>query len=242
MLIKAFAQRLTIASVNGELSGINRLAGYSKPTEVSSNINRIRACFHTDHSLWGRHDVAQHKRILANSKRYDDKWSTDLDAWSDKNKMLFPPLDPGEGIRPAEVYHGRRDIRYSAKRIYQVSRLIRNMDIDEALTRLSRIESKGAEVVKEVLLEAQELAVKDHNVEYKSNLHIVASFATSEGHIPFPIWHKMGSASKGRMRFINYYVLLREGPAPAPTPQKTALDAAEEYLHSMRNRYIIDGL
>lgn len=242
-MFKTLTRRWVYAAVKADLNRMSFLAAnLNKQVDSAFHFKNKESCFHIDHSLYGRHDIAQHKRILENSKTYDDKWSTDLDAWTDKNKMLFKPLDPGQGIRPAEIYHGRRDVRYTVKKIYQVSRLIRNMNIDEALTRLQRIDNKAAEVIREVLLEAQELAVKDHNVEFKSNLHIAASFATAEGHIPFPVWHKMGAASKGRMRFINYYVLLREGPAPAPSPQKTALESAEQYLKSLRSRHIIDGL
>ena len=49
---------------------------------------------------------------------------------------------------------------------------IRGMSIDEAIKQLSFQNLKGAGIIKEVLLEAQELAVKEHNVEYKSNLWV----------------------------------------------------------------------
>uniref|UniRef100_A0A8C7WS03 Large ribosomal subunit protein uL22m n=1 Tax=Oryzias sinensis TaxID=183150 RepID=A0A8C7WS03_9TELE len=46
------------------------------------------------------------------------------------------------------------------------------MSIDEAVAQLEFNDKKGAKIMKEVLLEAQEMAVKTHNVEYKSNLHV----------------------------------------------------------------------
>lgn len=46
------------------------------------------------------------------------------------------------------------------------------MTVDEAVKQLSFINKKGAKFVKEAILEAQELAVTRHNVEFKSNLWI----------------------------------------------------------------------
>lgn len=46
------------------------------------------------------------------------------------------------------------------------------MTVDEAVKQLSFINKKGAKFVKETILEAQELAVTRHNVEFKSNLWI----------------------------------------------------------------------
>lgn len=46
------------------------------------------------------------------------------------------------------------------------------MTVDEAVKQLSFVNKKGAILVKEAILEAQELAVKQHNVEFKSNLWI----------------------------------------------------------------------
>lgn len=43
---------------------------------------------------------------------------------------------------------------------------------DEALQQLSFVLKKGGGEIKQVLLEAQEKAVKDHNVEFKSNLWV----------------------------------------------------------------------
>lgn len=46
------------------------------------------------------------------------------------------------------------------------------MSVDEAVKQLNFVQKKGAKYVKEALLEAQDLAVKHHNVEFKSNLWI----------------------------------------------------------------------
>jgi large subunit ribosomal protein L22 len=46
------------------------------------------------------------------------------------------------------------------------------MSIDEAIKQLSFVLKKGAGDVKQALLEAQEMAVTRHNVEFKSNLWV----------------------------------------------------------------------
>ena len=56
--------------------------------------------------------------------------------------------------------------------MYYVASFVRGMSIDEAIKELSFVLKKGASAVKETLLEAQEMAVKEHNVEFKSNLWI----------------------------------------------------------------------
>lgn len=56
--------------------------------------------------------------------------------------------------------------------MWYVAVFIRGMTIDEALRQLSFCHKKGASFVRETILEAQEMAVKEHNVEFKSNLWI----------------------------------------------------------------------
>ena len=51
--------------------------------------------------------------------------------------------------------------------MWYVASMIRGMSIDEALKQLSFVNKKGAVHVKEVLLEAQKLAVEKNNVEFK---------------------------------------------------------------------------
>lgn len=46
------------------------------------------------------------------------------------------------------------------------------MTVDEAVKQLSFVNKKGAVIVKEAILEAQDLAVNEHNVEFRSNLWI----------------------------------------------------------------------
>lgn len=66
----------------------------------------------------------------------------------------------------------KKDVKYSPKKMWYIASFIRGMTIDEAIKQLNFMPKKGAMFVKQTLLEAQELATKSHNVEFKSNLWI----------------------------------------------------------------------
>lgn len=53
-----------------------------------------------------------------------------------------------------------------------VTWLVRGMTVDEAIKQLNFTLKKGGAIVKETILEAQKLAVEEHNVEFKSNLWV----------------------------------------------------------------------
>ena len=56
--------------------------------------------------------------------------------------------------------------------MYYIASFVRGMSVDEAIKELKFVLKKGGSAVLETLMEAQEMAVKEHNVEYKSNLWI----------------------------------------------------------------------
>lgn len=64
------------------------------------------------------------------------------------------------------------NIHYSPKKMWYVAILVRGMSVDEAVKQLSFVPKKGAVFVKEAILEAQRLAIDEHNVEFKSNLWV----------------------------------------------------------------------
>lgn len=53
-----------------------------------------------------------------------------------------------------------------------VAVMVRGLSVDEALRQLAVCVKKGAPYIRDAILEAQEMAVKDHNVEFKSNLWV----------------------------------------------------------------------
>jgi len=66
----------------------------------------------------------------------------------------------------------KTNVHYSPWKLWYIATLVRGMSIDEALKQIDYVKKKGASIVKETLLEAQELAVKEHHVEFRSNLWV----------------------------------------------------------------------
>ncbi|XP_010007624.1 PREDICTED: 39S ribosomal protein L22, mitochondrial [Nestor notabilis] len=126
--------------------------------------------------------------------------------------------------------------------MWYLAKLIKGMSIDQALAQLEFNDKKGAKVIKEVLLEAQELAVKKHNVEFKSNLHIAES-TTGRGRYTKRIRYH-GKGMFGIMKIVrcHYFVKLVEGPPPPPEPPKTGFDQAKEYVQQLRSRTLVNTL
>lgn len=63
-------------------------------------------------------------------------------------------------------------IKYSPDKMWWVACLVRGMPVDEAIKQLDYVKRKGAGYVKQAIIEAQELAVQQHNVEFRSNLWV----------------------------------------------------------------------
>lgn len=70
------------------------------------------------------------------------------------------------------VCHMKLNNHYSPKKMWYIAILVRGMSVDEAVKQLSFVPRKGAVIAKETILEAQRLAVENHNVEFKSNLWV----------------------------------------------------------------------
>lgn len=56
--------------------------------------------------------------------------------------------------------------------MWYLASFVRGMTIDEAIRQIQFIPKKGAQYILQALKEAQEKAVKEHNVEFKSNLWV----------------------------------------------------------------------
>ena len=85
---------------------------------------------------------------------------------------------PDGVYRPAYVCHMRDNVKYTYKKMWHIANFIRGQSVEEALKQLDFVNKKGAFIAAEVIREAQELAVKEHNVEFRSNLWVAESFAT----------------------------------------------------------------
>ncbi|MCI4386324.1 hypothetical protein PGIGA_G00060990 [Pangasianodon gigas] len=162
-------------------------------------------------------------------------------TWERKNRILYPPQEKDEPRRPAEIYHCRRQVKYSKDKMWYLAKLIRGMTIDQALAQLEFNDKKGAKVIKEVLLEAQEMAVKNHNVEYKSNLYVAESFAGKGQYLKRIRYHGRGMFGIMDKVYCHYFVKLVEGTPPT-VEQSTPFDQAKEYVEDLKNRTIIYSL
>lgn len=118
------------------------------------------------------------------------------------------------------------------------------MSIDEAVKQLSFIPKKGAHIMKEVLLEAQEIAVNEHNFEFRSNMWIADSYST-KGFVVKGI-RKHARMRFGEVRYFHchYFVTLVEGPPPPYwyEPVLTGNDRLQKYINNLRERRIQFGL
>ncbi|XP_026837548.1 39S ribosomal protein L22, mitochondrial isoform X2 [Drosophila erecta] len=104
-----------------------------------------------------------------------NKYNYGPQKWLEYNKTVHPPQQTDEEPRKAYVCHMRNNIKYSPDKMWYIAAFVRGMSVDEALKQLNFVLKKGATDVKETILEAQQMAVERHNVEYKSNLWIGGS-------------------------------------------------------------------
>ncbi|XP_075571229.1 large ribosomal subunit protein uL22m isoform X2 [Pelecanus crispus] len=139
-----------------------------------------------------------------------------LGKWEKKNRIVYPPQLPGEPRRPAEIYHCRREIKYSKDKMWYLAKL--------------------------VLLEAQEMAVRNHNVEFKSNLHIAESVSGRGRYVKRIRYHGKGMFGIMKINRCHYFVKLVEGPPPPPEPPRTGFDQAKEYVQQLRSRTLVNTL
>ncbi|CAB1434607.1 unnamed protein product [Pleuronectes platessa] len=161
--------------------------------------------------------------------------------WEKRNLKLYAPQLPEEPRRPAEIHHSRRQIKYSKDKMWYLAKMIQGMSIDEAISQLEFNDKKGARIMKEILLEAQEMAVNHHNVEYRSNLYVAESFSSKGRYLKRIRYHGRGMFGIMDKVYCHYFVKLVEG-SPPKTEEKTSFDQAKEYVQSLKNRTIIHSL
>lgn len=165
--------------------------------------------------------------------------------WPRYNEIIEPPqLDPSEERRPASYHHHRENVKTSPKKMWHVVKFIQGLNVDEAVKQLSFLPGKPAALAKEILLEAQAEAVKNHNFEFKSKMWVEDAKAVKGLVIK-------GLRKHARMRFgeIRYFythilVKLREGEPPQHfyRPKKDGNDMLKDYYDDLRARKIPQGL
>ncbi|CAH1397173.1 unnamed protein product [Nezara viridula] len=165
--------------------------------------------------------------------------------WLAHNDKIYPPQTPDEERRPAFVCHVKKDIKYSPKKMWYIACFVRGMSVDEALIQLNYVPKKGVIAVRQAILEAQELAVENHNVEYKSNLWIAESFVNKGNYIKGIRRHARGRVGEVEYKYCNYYIRLEEGQPPANYYNKPVMDKEillSKWIEQMRNRKVISSL
>lgn len=103
---------------------------------------------------------------------------------------------------------------------------------------------KGPQIAAQVLQEAQELAVKEHGFESKSNMWVEEA-AVTKGLV------LKGLRKHARMRFgqvsyfySHFFVKLTEGEPPVHyyKPEKDGNDLLKDYYDKLRSRKILQGI
>lgn len=134
-----------------------------------------------------------------------------LHGWPKHNEKIWAP----DGTyRPAFVCHVRDNIKYQQKKMWWLAQFVRGLSVDEAIKQLQFINKKGAFVAAEVIEEAREMAVKEHCVEFGTNLWVAESFATKAMRIQGVRRHGRGRMAAISYDYMHYYVRLEEGKPP----------------------------
>nr|CAH8849290.1 unnamed protein product [Trichobilharzia regenti] len=145
------------------------------------------------------------------------------DLWSLYNEVVYPPLPKASAtssdlsehiIRPGEVTHRRDDIFYSQKRLWLLAQLIRGRSVDDAFAQLGFRPEKGARILEEVLEEAIELAVKEHDFEFCTKIWIESLYALRGRMVPRLHKGIRSTVHKINFHYTNLYIRLREGDPP----------------------------
>ncbi|OBS74308.1 hypothetical protein A6R68_15141 [Neotoma lepida] len=144
-------------------------------------------------------------------------------------------------ILPQSCIHTSASLDIS-RRWEKKNNIIRGMSIDQALAQLEFNDKKGAQIIKEVLLEARDMAVRDHNVEFRSNLYVAESTSGRGQCLKRIRYHGRGRFGIMEKVYCHYFVKLVEGPPPLPEAPKTTVDHAKEYIQQLRSRTIIHTL
>ncbi|XP_018329980.1 39S ribosomal protein L22, mitochondrial [Agrilus planipennis] len=169
----------------------------------------------------------------------------DPKGWLRYNKVIYPPQSLNEQPRPAFVCHQKTNIKYSPWKMWYIACMVRGLSVDEAIKQLKFVMKKGARYVRETIEEAKELAVKDHNVEFGSNLWVAESFVGKGEVIKGIRRHARGRYGKVEYFHCHYFVRLEEGPPPKhyyANHPKEPHEQLHDWLNNMRKRKIYNSL
>ena len=110
--------------------------------------------------------------------------------------------------------------------------------MDEAIKQLAFVPKKGAHIMREVLEEARQVALKQHNFEFKSDMY-VGEANVGKGLVIKGV-RKHAFFRLGEVRYFHCHIMVRlvEGPPPAyfyhaPLSNRKKL---ELYVEDLRRR------
>lgn len=161
--------------------------------------------------------------------------------WSRYNEIIQPPqLDPNEERRPATYHHQKDNIKSSPKKMWYTIKFIRGMSVDEAVKQLTFMPTKPAQILKEILLEAQDNAVKLHDFEFKSDMWIEEAIC-GKGLVIKGL-RKHARRRFGEIRYFYCHVMLKltEGKPPKHyyRPERDGNDLLKKYYEDLRSRKV----
>ena len=90
------------------------------------------------------------------------------------------------------------------------------------------------------MLEAQELAIREHNIEFKSNLWVSYSTCTNAIRVKGVRKHMGTRMGIINYKYSHYYVRLEEGRAPANFASEFDIyeSRAKQYIEKLRKRSV----
>ncbi len=152
-------------------------------------------------------------------------------TWPTYNEVIHPPA---EGVvRPAYVCHMRPMIRYNLKKLRRLSHIPVGLSVDDAIRQLDFTPKRGAHIIKEVIEEAVQMAVEEHNVEFATNLWVAESFASYGDVVKGARRHqRRGGVAMGEIRYqySHYFCRLEEGKPPEHMESHKASKSPSEWL------------
>jgi len=209
----------------------------------------------TPHNPWSQRTIPPPPNALETSIHYNPDMRPGEETYHKEvtmpgtgdKKYKWPTYNerihrPDGTYRPGYVCHMRGCVKYSPEKMWYIASFVAGMSIDEALKQLEFKNLKGARIVSEVIEEARELALNEHNFEHASNMWIAESFANQA------MVHK-GIKRHARMRvgfikyrYSNYYVKLEEGKPPKNYYEwkatKSPHEMLQDYITEHRNKRI----
>lgn len=140
------------------------------------------------------------------------------------------------------IYHVRREIKGSPTKFNAVAKQIRGLQIEEAIKQMTFSPKRPAEIIKQVILEAQDKAQKEHDIEDKMHLWVAQSYASKGPYIKRMRYHARGRYGVMHIKYCHYFVVLKEGIARPRNKKRRRRHMSELELVQRHPRHIRNSL